>query len=47
MEHDDIDYPSNTNSRIDLPSTEAGAYTVHVTSFQRGIDGPYVVSVHR
>jgi serine/threonine-protein kinase len=46
LEHDDIQFPVNTNSRVDIPFSEAGEYTVHVTSFQRQVTGAYTASVH-
>jgi hypothetical protein len=47
LQHDDVLYPLDTNSRIEIPTTEAGDYTIHVTSFQGTTTGPYTVRVHR
>jgi hypothetical protein len=47
LQHDDNLYPLDTNSRIEIPSTEAGDYTIHVTSAQPTTTGPYTVQVHR
>ncbi|GAB4212073.1 MAG: hypothetical protein OHK0013_34430 [Sandaracinaceae bacterium] len=47
LQHDDNRYPIDTNSRIEVPRTEAGSYTIHVTSFRGATTGPYTVAIHR
>jgi serine/threonine protein kinase len=44
MENDDSGF--SLNSRIDVPSAEAGTYTVHVTTFDSAASGAYLVLVH-
>ncbi|MBN8612809.1 MAG: protein kinase [Deltaproteobacteria bacterium] len=45
LENDD--FPGMAlNSRIDVPSSEGGRYTVHVTSYADSATGEYTVSVH-
>jgi len=44
--YENDDFPGmDLNSRIDIRSTEAGSYTVHVTSYSPMATGAYVVSV--
>jgi serine/threonine-protein kinase len=45
MENDDTGF--SLNSRIDVPSAEAGTYTVHVTTFDSAASGAYLVLVHQ
>ena len=44
---EDDDGGGSLNSRIDIPSAEAGTYTVHVTTYALQSRGPYVVMVHQ
>ncbi|MFO0710304.1 MAG: protein kinase [Sandaracinus sp.] len=46
LENDDASPGVTLNSRIDVPSSEAGTYTVHVTSYSEFATGPYTVFIH-